>query len=190
MKILLLCEPRSGSTNFANWFIGNDFTVLFNPDLEINGNTLKKNTWFQGKLSPSEYKYKTKNLVIKVDFYHDKNYDEFIDSCDKIICLYRENEDDQIQSWINSKKTNNWDRQYFFEYRDDPEEIDFFKELKYSFKKKYLDQDLFSVSYEELYEGKGIYRVIEYLQIEDLKNKKWPIGFRYRLEKRKEKNIF
>ena len=32
MIILLLCEPRSGSTNLANWFfINKKFTVLFIP---------------------------------------------------------------------------------------------------------------------------------------------------------------
>jgi len=31
MFITLLTEPRAGSTNLANWFIDDDFTVLYIP---------------------------------------------------------------------------------------------------------------------------------------------------------------
>ena len=65
MIILLLCEPRSGSTNLANWFNSNKkiFTVLINPDLSSS---------FNSSITQLKYVYKTNHLVIKEDYYTGK----------------------------------------------------------------------------------------------------------------------
>jgi LPS sulfotransferase NodH len=179
MVILLLSEPRSGSNNLTNWFyFHKDFTTWFVPsDL--------KSKWYQS-ISPSEYSYNTKHLFIKEDYYQHKDYSEFINISDKIICLYRENEFEQIESWINARKTNNWSKQWAYvkgEFKFDEKDANFFKELKKSFREQYLnDLSYFKISYEELYNRNGFQKILNYLDIEELENKNFPYGQKYRVE--------
>ena len=178
MIITLLCEPRSGSTNLANWFYFNkNFTTLFNPS-DI------KSKWYN-----KEYTYNTKHLLIKEDYYHYKNFDELISKSDKIILLYRENEMEQIESWINAKITNNWDREWISADIKNDNENEFFKDLKKSFKKKYLDKNYFKISYEELYYNGGLEKILNYLDIKELKNENFPYGKKYRINAPKTKTI-
>lgn len=171
MRILLLCEPRSGSTNFANWFLlQKDFTVLFLP-------TDPESKWYRVEFP---YKYNTKHLLIKEDFYVKKNYDNLISIADKIILLHRENELEQIESWLQAKYTNNWHTQYVFKKEYDKNEETFFKELKKAFKENYLNK-YFTISYEELYFSNGLNKVIDYLNIKELQKDLWPVGTKYRL---------
>lgn len=178
MIIALLCEPRSGSTNLANWFYFNkNFTTLFNPS-DI------KSKWYN-----KGYTYNTKHLLIKEDYYHYKNFDELISKSDKIILLYRENETEQIESWINAKITNNWDREWISTDIKNDNENKFFKDLKKSFKKKYLDKNYFKISYEELYYNAGLEKILNYLDIKELKNENFPYGKKYRINAPKTKTI-
>jgi hypothetical protein len=172
MIITILAEPRSGSTNLANWFYFNkDFTTLFIPS-DI------KSKWYKSQ-SPKEYTFTTKHLLIKEDYYHYKNYDELIEISDKVILLYRENLEEQIESWINAKITNNWENQWVSKNIKDDSEVLFFTELKNSFKKEYLDKDYFKISYEELYYNNGIDSIKEYIQLGGFG--KFPIGKKYRI---------
>lgn len=192
MKILLLCEPRSGGTNFANWFYHKkNYTVFFNPDIEPEYRNQKGLRWYQNGKEPEDYKYETEHLVIKEDYYHYKNYDKFINWADKIICLYRINEKEQIESWINARKTDNWDGQWIYNTKNSSiEEEVFFKNLKEDFKMKYINNNnFFSISYEELYKENGIEQVIKYIGTKDLEISDWPVGVKYRLENQKFKNI-
>ena len=69
MVVTILAEPRSGSTNLANWFyLNKNFTTLFIP-------SDPKSKWYKSE-SPKDYKYNTQHLLIKEDYYHYKNYDE------------------------------------------------------------------------------------------------------------------
>ena len=96
MVITILAEPRSGSTNLANWFFLNKkFTTLFTP-------SDPKSKWYKTQ-SPKQYNYNTEHLLVKEDYYHYKNYDELIEISNKIILLYRENSEEQIHSWTNAK---------------------------------------------------------------------------------------
>ena len=105
MIITILAEPRSGSTNLANWFYFNkNFTTLFIP-------SDSKSKWYKD-VSPKEYTYNTEHLLIKEDYYHYKNFDELISISDKVILLYRENIEEQIDSWTNAKLTSNWEKQW------------------------------------------------------------------------------
>lgn len=177
MVITILSEPRSGSTNFANWFFFDKrFTVFFLP-------SDPHSKWYK-KETPKEYRYKTEHLVVKEDFYHYKNYTELIEISEKIIFLFRENESQQIESWCNSKNTGNWDKSWVWKNQICPEnEIIFFKNLKKEFKKTMLStQKGITISYEDLYENSGINRVIEYLNIDDMGINSWPIGEKYRID--------
>jgi hypothetical protein len=181
MIITLLCEPRSGSTNLANWFYFNKkFTVFFNPDIELKFRN-SNNKWYQNGIHPSDYKYQTDNLLIKEDYYHYKNYSDFLGVSDKIICLFRENENEQIESWINAKLTNNWDREWVLKNIKSEEEVTFFKKLKRSFKENYLDKEFFKISYEELYYNNGFQKIVDYINLDCVKNEKFPLGKKYRI---------
>ena len=107
MFITILTEPRAGSTNLANWFGDscNNLTILYLP-------SDFKSKWYQNDVSPKEYIYKTKHILVKEDFYPEKNFDELIKISDKVIFLYRENETEQIESWIEAKRTGNFDKPY------------------------------------------------------------------------------
>lgn len=179
MIITILAEPRSGSTNLANWFFLNkNFTTLFTP-------MDQKSDWYQNGKHPKDYTYNTKHLLIKEDYYHYNDYNEIIEISDKVILLYRENQEEQILSWTNAKKTNNWDNQWVNEFLYDESETIFFKELKKSFKEKYLNKnDFFKISYEDLYFNNGIELIKKYLGLNELHGDVFPIGQKYRLEKK------
>ena len=188
MIITILAEPRSGSTNLTNWFYFNKkFTTLFNPDIPPEHRNLLTVKWYQNGAPPKNYKYETEHMVIKEDFYHYKDYSEFTDISDKVICLYRKNESEQIESWVNAKKTNNWSNQWVYnkdEFKLDETEVNFFKELKKTFREQYLDiPTYFKISYEELYYNNGFQKILDYLNIDELENKNFPRGKKYRIEK-------
>ncbi len=175
MIITILAEPRSGSTNFANWFFYDKrFTVLFNA-------TDPKSKWYK-KEGPESFFYKTKYLLIKEDFYVFKDYSNIIDKSDKIFFLFRENEKEQIQSWCNSVKTGNWDKEWIWKENNRllSEEL-YFKELKNKFKEISANPKGMPISYEDLYERNKIEDVLNYLKIENLNAQIWPIGKKYRI---------
>lgn len=176
MIITILAEPRSGSTNLANWFCSKqDFTVLFEPM------TNSKMKWFKGSTPPSEWKYSTEHLLVKEILGNGLHFNELISISDKVILLYRENEREQLDSWINATIENNWGDQWVYSSLKNEKEEKSFKEVKRVFKEHYLAKDYFRVSYEELYYGSGFKRVLEYLSIEGLENIGFPYGKKYRI---------
>jgi hypothetical protein len=182
MIITILAEPRSGSTNLTNWFYFNkNFTTLFIP-------SDPKSKWYKNE-SPKYYKYNTEHLLIKEDYYHYKNYNELIEVSDKIILLYRENFQEQIESWTNAKLTNNWEKNWVLKSIKNINETQFFIQLKNSFKKEYLDKDYFKISYEELYYNNGFQKVLDYLNMDELENKNFPYGQKYRINVTKTKRL-
>jgi hypothetical protein len=176
MIITILSEPRSGSTNLTNWFYFNkNFTTLFIP-------SDPQSKWYKSE-SPKDYKYNTQHLLIKEDYYHYKNFDELISMSDKIILLYRENAEEQIESWTNAKLKNNWHNEWVSNNIKNDIETNFFLELKKSFQEVYLNKNYFKISYEELYYNNGFQKILDYLNINELENKNFPFGKKYRIEK-------
>lgn len=178
MVITLLCEPRSGSTNLANWFyLNRNFTTLFEPLNPIS-------EWYQKDINPKDYKYTTEHLCVKEVYYPHKQWDDLIKASDKIIVLYRENEIEQIESFINAIETKNWDGQYI--YKGAKEETinnktSYFKTLKQEFYNKYCTVDnYFKISYEDLYQRNKFQHLLDYLDL-GLKNEKFPYGVKYRI---------
>ena len=177
MIITILAEPRSGSTNLTNWFYFNkNFTTLFIP-------SDPNSKWYKTE-SPINYKYDTEHLLIKEDYYYGKNFNELISISDKIILLHRENTKEQIESWTHAKLTNNWHSNYVYK----PEETDLLNEsikdfnlMKSEFKEKYLNKEFFTISYEELYYNNGFEKIVNYLDIPDVKNIGFPVGKKYRI---------
>jgi hypothetical protein len=181
MVITILAEPRSGSTNLLYWFYHNkNFTLLFEPF-----NPASK--WYQNEIVPKDYKYNTNHLCIKEIYYPGINWDSLLNVSDKIIVLYRENGQEQLESYLNSIKTNKWHTNYIYK----PEENDllnektiFFNTLKLEFKEKYINNTTyFKISYEELYYNNGFQRIVDYIDLPEIVNIDFPYGQKYRIEK-------
>lgn len=174
MVILILAEPRTGSSNLTTWFSMNkDFTTLFLPS-NINSK------WYTKEFP---YKYKTKHLLIKEDFHSGLDFENLFKISEKVIYLYRENEELQIESWLHAQKTKNWhgfwtNKEIYY----DEEGKNSFQNLKKEFKKFYEKRNGFIISYEELYYRNGISKLIEYVDIPELKELTFPIGKKYRIE--------
>ena len=179
MIITILAEPRSGSTNLANWFYFNKkFTTLFEPI------TSSDKEWFKNGASPKSWEYNTEHLLIKETYYPRVDFSELLSVSDKIIILYRENATEQIESWLNANKTNNWDRKWVFkEELIKDADTAYFNEIKMGMKDNYLDKDYFNISYEELYYNSGFKRILDYLNISELEDKRFPYGQRLRKNK-------
>jgi hypothetical protein len=179
MVITILAEPRSGSTNLTNWFYFNkNFTTLFEPLNSVSD-------WYQRDVEPKNYKYNTEHLCIKEIYYPHTDWKKLIEISDKIILLYRENYQLQLESFLNSVTTNNWDREYVFKVKENTftnDTIEYFKILKSEFKEKYLDNGIFKISYEELYYNNGFQKIVDYLQLNCIKNENFPYGKKYRVE--------
>jgi hypothetical protein len=103
---------------------------------------------------------------------------------DKVIVLYRNNNEEQLSSWKNAVLTNNWSRKWAYSGNiDDNKNIatDHFFEIKEGIKKDFIDKDYFSISYEELYYNNGFQKVIDYLNIVGVENIGFPYGQKYRV---------
>jgi hypothetical protein len=179
MIITLLCEPRSGSTNLANWFsYYKNFTVLQEP--------LNKNVEHYKKEVPiNEWRYDTEHLLIKEIYTTTKNLKKLIEFSDKIILLYRENVKEQLESWIVANQTNRWSSEWFSNNIMNPNSsnaTNYVNSLKNGFKNEYLnDNSFFKISYEELYYNNGIQKIIDYLELDCVKNENFPYGKKYRI---------
>ena len=186
MVVTILAEPRSGSTNLTNWFyLNKNFTTLFEP-----ANSGSK--WFQNNIEPKDYRYDTKHLCIKEIYYPDINWESILNISDKIIVLYRENSQEQLESFLNAIKTNNWHTNYVYsstEYNFLNEKAIYFSKLKSEFKEKYVNKKYFTISYEELYYNNGIEKIINYLNMDDVKNIGFPVGKKYRIYVDKTKTL-
>ena len=177
MVITILAEPRSGSTNLANWFIHNkNFSILFEPI------TSPMWRWYKHGVSPKLWEYKTPHLLVKEIYHPNVDFLELIEISDKVIILYRENKNEQSESWLNASKTNNWDKQWVF--REEVLEINdiaFLNQIKEGIERDYLAKDYFKISYEELYYNNGFQKIVEYLNIEGIQNSNFPYGQKYRI---------
>jgi hypothetical protein len=184
MIVTLICEPRTGSNNLMRWFKTNkSFDVLLLPSWKNSVN-------FQKGLTPKNYKFNNENLFIKEEFHSKyKDFTELIEVSDYVIYLYRENFKEQVESWVNAKKYNNFNRTWVFEkdkcvVSDD--DIRHFQILKKDFKEIYLDDvNNFKISYEELYFNNGIEKIIIFLNKIKLNITNFPIGEKYRVERAK-----
>jgi hypothetical protein len=179
MVITILAEPRSGSTNLANWFtLYKNFTVSSEP--------LNENSWDYKKGQPiKEWTCDTEHFLIKEIYLPGVSLTELIGISDKIILLYRENGIEQLESWLVAVETKNWLLEWakhHVKITDQQNKENYFKSLKDGFKNEYLnDTNYFSISYEELYYRNGFQKVLDYLNLPDLENKNFPYGQKYRI---------
>jgi hypothetical protein len=156
-----------------------NFTVLQEP-LNEYGKSYKKNIPING------WSYNTNYLLIKEIYDPNKNLKELIQFSDKIIILYRENKNEQLDSWLAAKVTNNWEGKWVNNkiYIPNKElKVDFFNKMVNSFEIEYrLNNNMFKISYEELYYKNGFEKIVNYLNIDSVKNIDFPYGQKYRLD--------
>jgi hypothetical protein len=181
MVITILAEPRSGSTNLGNWFNSNkDFTVLQEP-LNKNGKSYKND------IPISKWNYNTIHLLVKEIYTPDKNLKELIEFSDKIIILYRENKNEQLESWLVAGTTNNWGDKWANSKIGIPHKelkVEYFNKMVNGFEREYRsNSNMFVMSYEELYYNNGFEKIVNYLNIDSVKNIDFPYGEKYRLDK-------
>jgi hypothetical protein len=103
--------------------------------------------------------------------------------------LYRENTQEQLESFLNALNTDNWHLPYVYEKPNiliTKEKTEYFNILKSEFKEKYINNKaFFTISYEELYYNNGFEKIVNYLNIDEVKNIRFPIGNKYRINKTK-----
>jgi LPS sulfotransferase NodH len=181
MVITIIAEPRTGSTNLGKWFLTNkEFTVLFEP---LN----KTSTNYKKGESVNEWKYNTNHFLIKEIYTPDICLTELIQFSDKIIILYRENKKEQSESWVMANSTDNWTESWRpndkIKYHANNTKIDYFYNLVDGFNTNYVsNENYFKISYEELYYNDGLNKIIDYLNLDCVKNVNFPFGQKYRID--------
>ena len=60
---------------------------------------------------------------------------------------------------------------------------EYFNTLKSEFKEKYLNENYFTISYEDLYYNNGFEKIVNYINIDEVKNDGFPLGKKYRINK-------
>lgn len=179
MVITILAEPRSGSTNLGKWFkLNKEFTVLLEP--------YNRDAFDYKKDSPiHDWEYTTEHLLIKEIYWPGKDLRELIEFSDKIIVLYRENKEEQLESWLAAHYTNNWTGEWYTNQviHSRNNKADYFYNLTSGFASNYiLNENYFKISYEELYYNNGLQKVIDYLNLDCIKNENFPYGKKYRVD--------
>jgi hypothetical protein len=180
MIVTLISEPRTGSNTLMNWFKRQkSFDVLLLP-------SYKESFDYQQGLTPKDYKYENEHLFIKEEF-HCKtiNFDELISVSKYVIFLYREDFNQQLESWVNAIKTGKFNSHWIYEKDKtviSEDEIKNFEMLKKDFKERYLDDNSnFKISYEDLYFNNGIDRIVTFLKGFELEIGDFPSSKRYRI---------
>jgi hypothetical protein len=187
MRILLLCEPRSGSTNLTNWFGKNkDFTIIQEP---LNSDSIH----YMNNLPIDKWSFNTKHILIKEIYLGVDGLVDLIKMSDKIILLYRENYIEQFESWLSASRTNNWTNEWSYyesRFRANNSEISYFKNMKDEFNKFSIENpNYLKISYEELYFNNGLQILLNHLNIENLENKNFPHGKKYRTTYKKPRTL-
>ena len=186
MRIIFICEPRSGSTMLARWFHEQgEFDVRWESFIKTNSD------WVGGQPSNYTIKKEFKYLILKEVYYTDYEVEvdwiKFIDSFDKVVFLYREDKNDQLKSWNYSVETHNWCQPY--EYNNNtPINIakqNYFFKLKDRFTNFRLTNKHkgFTISYEDLYVKGKIGDLKAYLNLPHPLDRKFPEGQRLRYSK-------
>lgn len=178
MIITIIAEPRSGSTSLANWFLfkRKEFTVLLEPI------TTPGIMWYKNGISPEFWKYNTPNLIVKEIYRPNVDFSELLKISDRVIILYRENSIEQYESWITAKKTNNWDKEWVYNQElINNDDMGFFNELKAGIKREFLDKEYFKISYEEIYYKNQFQKLINYINLDCIKNENFPYNKKYKI---------
>jgi len=159
----IIAQYRTGGQNLVHWInqsLKNEFIVIHEP-FNSNFNEYTTDTTLQDFSWLEDKKYFIKEL-----WYPDQNYNMILKLSTKILCLYRENTHEQTISHMYSSKENRYHHNYTQKDVDkifNQEDYDKFRdEVEYN-KKTLIEfanqNDLPTISYENLYFGQGIDRL-------------------------------
>lgn len=185
MKILLLCEPRSGSTMLGFWFHRQG-------NFDVRWETTTPDSRHSWKQDLKDIKIKTgcEHLVLKELVTYRRDWDEYLEFCDKVVFLHREDFEDQLISYNYSLTKNIWDQFYSEEEANSVTVKDsnriILQGIKKHFsgtKEKYFTDSHLSITYEDLYFRNKIHILKDYLNLPDKLDRKFPEGSRYRYKK-------
>ena len=122
---------------------------------------------------------------------------DLIKISDKIIILYRENIELQLESLVNGYITNNFETKWVHKPVDKSRLdkipnllIENFFNVKNDIKNDLIEsQNYFTISYEELYFNNGFQKLVDYINLEEVQNINFPFGEKYRIDFDKNKFI-
>lgn len=177
MIILLLAEARSGSTNLSKWLNASlpEFVLLNEPYNPISNDYIGN-----AKIDT------TKNLIISEKYFNNEELiNQLLSISDIVVCLYREDANLQIESYLTALSTDNWYGEYNEVILDEMllDKKNEFILNKQNFQNYITNKKLKSFSYEQLYYKNGIDELKSYLSVKS--NIQFPYGKKYRIKTNK-----
>jgi hypothetical protein len=161
MIYTIIAEPRSGGVSLMNWVEKSlpNFTISQEPwfienDLWVNGEDVSEVEWVK----------KYDNIFIREIYKPTRDFNNLIKISDKVLCLYRDNWEEQIRSSLfqetNEKYLDNYNETDVLDVVTNDmirhRYVYYFKEHKEKFKQFIKENNFPSVSYENLYYGDGV----------------------------------
>jgi hypothetical protein len=171
MIYTIIAEPRSGGVSLMNWVEKSlpNFTISQEPwfvenDLWVNGEDVSEVEWVK----------KYDNIFIREIYKPTRDFNNLIEISDKVLCLYRDNWEEQIRSSLfqetNEKYLDNYDESDVLDVVTNDmirhRYVYYFKEHKEKFKLFIKENNFPSVSYENLYYGDGIETIKKHFNFE------------------------
>jgi len=180
--ITLICQPRTGSTNLANWFCKKR-QINAPYDSYVEYEPLTNPTTPHYNLNILEKEVDRKYLIIKEVFWPEHDFTDLIACSDKVVVLSRTDFEAQGQSFMQASATGNWGTFWAWspEYYN-RRTLNKLEILREEFKHQFLDKGHFEITYEELYMDRNIERLLEYLEWSYLDSSDWPFSKKYRTE--------
>lgn len=185
MIYTIIAEGRCGGQSLLGWLK----IVLKNNYIIANEPFRKGNTIYTTNTTKTDFSWLKENTNYVIKELNDDNSSEtfkkLLELSDKVICIYRENWKEQVYSQLYGQKTKKWHTKYTIEQRDKLVSEDdvinyynsFYKQKKEGFQKFIKENNLESISYEELYYNNGIEKLKKHFNIES--NIEFPFGQRY-----------
>jgi len=189
MTVLILAEPRSGSTHLAGYLRFCGFYTFYEPFNKLSQFFFPEIETCQGLDH-----HIGKKILVKELFWgsaagsniHKFDYQKFISRFDYTIFLHRGNFEEQVSSYDFCNANNvHLQKPYSIprDYKSSELSLLLFQQLKDEFKElranhtqgRYID-----ISYEELYQFKKIDLIFEFLGIEKPLGVTWPYANRLR----------
>jgi len=179
--ITFICQPRSGSTNLANWFCKKrqinppyDSYVEYEP--LTNPNTPHYNLDILQKDIDRKY------LIVKEVYWPGHDFSNLIAGSNKLVILSRTDFKAQGESFMQATTTDNWGTLWKWEPQHfNQETLSKLETIRKEFKHQFLGKGHFEITYEELYIDRTIERLLKYLEWSYLDSSDWPFGKKYRL---------
>jgi hypothetical protein len=171
MRILIIAEARTGGTTLMDYFekVFTKYEIVTEPYTNlkdwIETNDITNVDWYKKK----------DNVIVKEIFDGEYNFKNFIDSSDKVICIYRKNWFEQTRSILYAENGDTFLHDYNIEDVNEliTEEMIYkrymykIRNLKKIFIEFFENNKFINVSYEDLYYGDGIEIIKNYLNIEN-----------------------